>query len=785
MQRRDRRGAAGGGEKDNFRPDIEGLRGIAVLLVLIFHAALLSNWDFKVLSWDIKPSGGFIGVDLFFVVSGFLITGLLIRERERTGRVSFSKFYARRVRRILPAAAVVLLVTIPLSSTLLTLIQRPDAMQDGAAAALSFANVRFALTTDYFNPVSYSPFLHFWSLGVEEQFYFVWPALLFVAAWKSPRLGAGLALGSIVVVSFLASLYMTDANPSWAFYMLPTRAWQLAAGGMLAIGAGSFARLPRSLRGVLSNLLVVLGWIALAALLYDAFTIDSRTIPYPGMAALLPTVAAVLLIASGTEARGPGMVLGWMPLRFIGKISYSLYLWHWPMLILGGTYLQGTLQSAGAPGQVQQFMTPQQALALALFSIPVAAVSWGLVEEPFRRGFIPLPRPSRTVLAGVTAMVVVAMIGVSFQWSAQAALADLGGPDTAIANANATDSAPPDDTLPPTTPTPRATVVTPKPGQSPTPGQSASPGQSAAPAPQMTPALTPSPDGPPPTSFAVTNALTPSLANASKDYEKPWKDNCLGFESSTVPAAWGKCVYGNTNGTYQVALIGDSHASALFPGINEVAKAHGWKLVVYMKVDCPFVDIPVIDFNLKREYPECGTWNDNVIARLNAHPPDLAIVSNMRQINYSNDADAGVTAQGNAMAREMEKIPSSSRVVMIQDIPDPWTYEVPVCLSNNLADYRNCAYSRASGFASYLGKREAVAVKATGAGLINLSSAICPGTGACPAVIDNMIVFRDQHHLTATFAKSLGPVIDQQLVALLAPPSSSPAPPTPSPASGG
>jgi len=178
MQRTGRRSAAGGGEKDNFRPDIEGLRGVAVLLVVFFHAALLSNSDLKV-------PGGYIGVDLFFVISGFLITGLLIRERERTGKISFSKFYARRVRRILPAAAVVLLVTIPLSYVLVTLIQRPDAMEDGASAALSIANIRFALTTNYFNPVSYSPFLHFWSLGVEEQFYFVWPALLFVAAWRS------------------------------------------------------------------------------------------------------------------------------------------------------------------------------------------------------------------------------------------------------------------------------------------------------------------------------------------------------------------------------------------------------------------------------------------------------------------------------------------------------------------------------------------------------------------------------------------------------------------------
>src|ERR1035437_4666066 len=168
---------SGAGEKDGFRPDIEGLRGVAVSLVVLFHAGLLSKASTQL-------TGGFIGVDLFFVVSGFLITGLLIRERERTGRIGFSRFYARRVRRILPAAAVTLLITIPLANGLVTLVNRSAVMQDAASAALSVANIRFAMTTDYFNPVSYSPFLHFWSLGVEEQFYFIWPALLALVAWK-------------------------------------------------------------------------------------------------------------------------------------------------------------------------------------------------------------------------------------------------------------------------------------------------------------------------------------------------------------------------------------------------------------------------------------------------------------------------------------------------------------------------------------------------------------------------------------------------------------------------
>ena len=736
MQPARSRRTAASGEKDGFRPDIEGLRGIAVLLVVFFHAGLLSTAGTQL-------PGGFIGVDLFFVISGFLITGLLIRERERNGRVSFARFYARRVRRILPAAAVCLLITIPLAYYLVALIERPSAMLDGATAALSFANVRFALTTDYFHPTSYSPFLHFWSLGVEEQFYFVWPALLAVVAWRRTRLGAGVALAGIVVGSFLLSLAWTHDNPTWAFYMLPTRAWQLAAGGLLAVGAGSFKWLPGPFKSVVSQLLVIAGWLALAALLIDALIINSVTVPYPGTAALVPTLAGVLLIASGTERHGPGVLLSLWPIRFIGKISYSLYLWHWPMLILGGLYLGGPLR---------QPLEPAQAYGLALLSIPIATVSWGLVEEPFRRGYIPLPRPSRIVAVGLAVMAVVAVIGGSFQISAQNTLASLGGPD--IAQVDPTGE-------PEVTPDPNATP-TPVPSKA-----SLAPGETATPSPAMTPALTFPPPASPPTTYAVTNALRPTLANAPDDYEKPWRDNCLGWEKSLTPITTSKCVYGNKTGQYTVALVGDSHASALFPAINELAKAHGWKLVIYLKIDCSFVDIPVKVYTSDTEYTECATWNKNILARMIAAPPDLVIVHMSRWIYNINSSDGGYTAHGMAMAREMEKLPASSRVVMVTDIPDPWNFSVPECLSAYLADYRRCNYARSVAFNSYYGKREAVASKASGVPLIDLTQAICPGSGVCPVVMNGMIMFRDQHHLTATFAASLGPEIDRQLVALL------------------
>ncbi len=724
--------SGGSGEKDGFRPDIEGLRGIAVSLVVLFHAGLLSNSATQI-------TGGFIGVDLFFVVSGFLITGLLIRERERNGKISLARFYARRVRRILPAAVVVLLVTLVAANSLITVVDRPSVMQDGASAALSIANIRFAMTTDYFHPLNHSPFLHFWSLGVEEQFYLVWPALMAIVAWKAPRLGAAVALTIVVVVSFVASLMITDSSASTAFYMLPTRAWQLGAGGLVAVAAGSMDRLPRAIRATAGQLLAFAGWGALAALITAAFAIDSVATPYPGMAATVPTIAGVLLIVSGQERTGPGMLLRLAPVRFLGKISYSLYLWHWPILILGGIWLVGPLDTMSTP----------QALGLAALAVPVSAASWLLVEEPFRRGRVPLPRPSRVVGAGLAAMLAVAVVGSSLYFGAESALGAIGGVSE---------------------PTPTAEIATPSPTPTPVPTVPVSipPNETPTPVPGMTPAITPTPEPPPPTSFAITSAIKPALGRAKDDNEQPWGDGCLGWKGTTSPNTSSKCVYGNPSGTYTVAFVGDSHASALFPGVNAVAKAHGWRLIPYLKIDCSFLDLnDLVYFGPPTvAYPECMTWNRVVLSKLQKSPPDLVIISNSRWIFTASNA--GITTQTNALISMINKIPKSSKVVIIQDPPLPTAQSVPECLSSYLGDYRRCAYTRQVGFGSSMGTREQNAAKATGAGLIVLTDQICPGTGNCPVVINNIIVWRDQHHLTATFAVTLAPAIDEQLVAILA-----------------
>ena len=321
--------------RDDFRPDIEGLRGVAVLIVVLFHAGLAG------------VAGGFVGVDVFFVISGFLITGLLVREHGRTGRIALLPFYARRARRLLPAAVVVLVATLFAAMNLVAPLDRPAVGLDGAAAALSIGNIRFALASgDYFATVgSPSPFLHFWSLAVEEQFYLVRPALiLLVARGRHPRALIGLTLIAVVAASFAANLVLTDLAANWAFYSLPTRAWELGLGGLVAIAAGALGRVPRLVTGLV-------GWIGLAAIAVATVTFDAA-LAWPGVAALVPSLGTAALLAGGSGRFGPNRILVLAPLRDLGKISYSLYLVHWPILVLAPFVLDAPLSDVSRLGLV-------------------------------------------------------------------------------------------------------------------------------------------------------------------------------------------------------------------------------------------------------------------------------------------------------------------------------------------------------------------------------------------------------------------------------------------------
>jgi peptidoglycan/LPS O-acetylase OafA/YrhL len=366
----------------HFRPDIEGLRAVAILAVLAFHTRV---------PW---LGGGFVGVDVFFVISGFLITGLLLREIASSGRLDLPGFYARRARRLLPAALVVIAVTVALSAVILSPLRFPGVAADGAAAAVYVSNYRFALiATDYFAAdVQPSPLLHFWSLGVEEQFYLVWPVLMLGSVRLLGERRLWIVVGLVAAGSFALSLVLTDVNAPWAFYSLPTRAWQLALGGLVALGV---LALPRHWPAWLS---AALTWLGLALIGGAVILINGAT-PFPGFAALLPAVGAALFIIGGDRQGAlPTRLLATAIPRWFGRISYSLYLWHWPILILGPLVI-------GRGGVAVR-------LALAVVAIGVAALSTRYIEGRFRiRG--PSRASARTLAVAAACSAVIAVGSVA------------------------------------------------------------------------------------------------------------------------------------------------------------------------------------------------------------------------------------------------------------------------------------------------------------------------------------------------------------------------------------
>jgi len=343
-----------------FRGDIEGLRAVAIGLVLLFHAGL-----------PFLP-GGFVGVDVFFVVSGFLITTQLASEIDRSGTISLGRFYARRAKRLLPAAGVVFVATAVLVRFLVPQSRWAEIGRDIVAAALYVVNWRLAdRSVDYLaGSAAPSPVQHFWSLAVEEQYYLVWPVLLLLAVFLArqlsvrPRTVAAVLLGAVGVFSFVWSVRQTMQSPESAFFVTTTRAWELGIGAAVALAANRLARLPRSAA-------MSLGWLGLAAVVASGLIFSSST-AWPGYAACLPTLGTAAVIAAGFAVTrgGPGTILGVPPMRWIGGLSYSLYLWHWPLIVVATAYW-GSL-------------SPTRGLGVCALAVLPAWLTSRFLENPLR-----------------------------------------------------------------------------------------------------------------------------------------------------------------------------------------------------------------------------------------------------------------------------------------------------------------------------------------------------------------------------------------------------------------
>ncbi|CAN5471968.1 SGNH hydrolase domain-containing protein [soil metagenome] len=702
-----------------FRPDIEGLRAVAVLAVVLFHADLPGL------------GGGYVGVDVFFVISGFLITGLLWREASTTGAVKLRNFYGARARRLLPASAAVGVVTMIASALLLPPLQIQSVSLDAITSALYVSNYRFIGSgIQYFGKqdlLSPSPFQHYWSLGVEEQFYLVWPILIIGTVWlirRTRRLPTKVAATSsvrpylvvlvlVAVVSFALSLFLTYVLPPVAFFSLPTRAWQLAVGGLVALTAVHWRRLT-------AGLAAVAGWTGLA-LIVVACTQLSGTTSYPGTAALLPTLGTALVIGAGCaeSSRGCGLVLGLSPMRAIGRVSYSWYLWHWPVLVLAPLLLGHSVGLATK-------------LAAVLVSLGLAVLTVRFIENPFR--FDDRVRNSAAVSLGLggAATAVAVCVGVA----------------VLVMAPNPVGHGPAGTTM--------AITEVPVPSGSSLAAYDAAVENVFA---QVQAAVSESAD-----LQVVPSNLTPPLTDATSQQFGILSNGCL----RVLPFDSGppECAVADVDSTTTVALIGDSRAAMFNPAFQQVAEQRNWRLLMMAKAGCPITDLPYTSqFNgLAEEFQRCARFRDQMMDRLRAERPDLIVVSTSR----AYDANGAHTMVGgldpfdkawiDSLGHLLQGLRSTgAEVLMLGPTADP-PAPVPLCLSGHLDDATACAAPPLNADFRQGMAAESAVTKAAGGQYADITELFCT-TDRCPVIVGNTMVYFDAGHVTREYAELLAPAM--------------------------
>ena len=701
---------------DEFRPDVEGLRALAVVAVVLFHLRLGLF------------QGGFVGVDVFFVLSGFLITRLLLKELASTGTLSLPGFWARRARRLLPASSLVVVVTLLAGTVALSPLAQRTLAVDAMAAGVFVVNFVFAgRFGDYFAAqlaaAQPSALLHYWSLAVEEQFYLLWPVLL-VALTRRPRRYRRLLIATILVIavaSLITSIWMTEHRPTWAFYLLPV------AHGRVARRCGhrrSRAGVPcRQTRAAGSTRVV---WRRRDLRRGDVLRRRN------GVSRLHDDVARP---GDGARdrcrrqrrvgARGPVAVLRHPLALWIGRHSYAIYLWHWPVLVL-----------------VEAEYGPQPLptrLALVAIAVGLSAASLRLVEDPVRHSPWLAQRAGRGLALGGTLSATVVLAGA---WMRSA--------------------------------TPRSTRASRRPRRRwrlrrprRRPWQPSSPALPAAPSPPAE-SLIALPEGDVQslvtanravleqglTQTDVPSNLRPALRDVGADRAEVYGDDCVavGRVSELSP-----CRYGADGSAFTVVLYGDSHAAQWFPTLLAIAEERQFELVVMIKGGCPTAAVSIPTATLART---CPIWRDQAIAWIAAEQPELVLVS--AWAGYPNEDDEW----GEGFAATMQRVvPNARNVVVIGDTPA--ASDEPVdCLSRNLRRADVCSSTRDNVVASSRLAVEQDIAADVGAAYIDTSDWLCTDTG-CPMMIGDILLYRDATHLTTVASEWFQPLLEASLAPVL------------------
>lgn len=673
-----------------WRPDIQGMRGWAVLVVLLYHANVPGF------------TGGYVGVDIFFVISGYLITSHLYKRGVADGRINFSAFYAARFKRLAVPATVVTLTTLAVFWLIGSPLQFKEITTHAAAAATFCINYLFA-----FRDLSYqnagglpSPFLHYWSLAVEEQFYAIWPLLLAVAftiSRRTHKLTARRAALTIICVvtlaSFAASIITSHTSANFAYFGLHTRAWELGIGSILALWAPALPAWAARHRSTLTTLAVII-------MLGSVFVLSDNSI-FPGYLAAWPVLAAALVIYLGTpvtkhkhadahaDAHTP-FIVGTRPLRRVGDVSYSLYLWHWPVLLAPIMLLGRT-------------PTWVEALPLLALSYLLAEASTTFIEKPARN----LHLTPRLWIAMGAAMAVVCVIAAGGSRFLHTIPTPSGPTQAAISS----------DLIARTQP---AAIR------------------------ELVPAEAP-------------KNLTPSIPKAKWTLpQTSWDDCHLDYhEIDQAP-----CIYGDPNGSKTIVLFGDSHAQQWFPPLHEAAKNRGLKLVSWTKAACPVADYIPFKTKLRRSYDECGIWRDQMIQRLTTMKPDAIITT-----HSDADANPGTPAKDWLKATQhtldqLQRITPNVYYLVDTPLVD---VRVPHCLARHLDDTTNCDIPRAGTHPDVWERTQASKqLRLKDGMLVDPQDAWC-NDETCPAIVGNDITMRDTNHVSPPFAEKFSGLFETYL----------------------
>ncbi|MFD5826921.1 acyltransferase family protein [Lentzea sp. NPDC060358] len=677
-----------------FRTDVQALRAIAVLAVVVNHF------------WPNSLTGGYVGVDVFFVISGFLITSHLDREIVRTGRVRLGKFYARRVRRLLPAALLVLGLSVVLAYFLLPYPRWTANAWESFAAASYWENWLLAGKSVNYSAQNEAASLvqHYWSLSVEEQFYLFWPLLL-MGMFKLGRrrwvMAGVLVLGAL---SLGFSVYYTAVSPSAAYFITPVRVWEFAIGAGVALAATRLV-LPRAAAELAA-------FAGLAMIITAAFAYDHHT-PFPGYLALVPAAGTGLVIVSGLR---PGRqwhtaVTASRPVQFVGDISYSLYLWHWPVLLLAPFALSGLLEKG-------KLSTPWL-LGLLALSLVLAWLSKIVVED---RGMSwgPLTRSTRLTFAGMVAgIAVVAVLSTGLQWTYSRHVAQAER-DVAAGLT------------------------------SPCHGAGAMIGTNGCPAP-----------------------FGPARVTAMGPANEYWRlaPECRQIQDYNAGDKHTTSVCDFTGGTpgRKVWLVGDSHAQQWQAALFELARASKWDLKISFLGGCPFADVRTTSFRGKgvasHEVDRCAAWTARMTDVIAADRPSLVLTSFFARSENVETRDGRTQTdqyREGLEPRWRKWTDAGARVVVLADPPFNGDVRSPDCVVLNAASPQTCAVPRAQAHPTDPLVEVARTTKVPGVSLVDLSEYFCDSE-RCYSVVGNVVVYFDADHVNGEFSRSLAPVIAKAL----------------------